>query len=107
MRRISPTRTALAVGAVTGLWHLCWATLVGIGWAKPVLDFILQLHFLSINYALAPFSLATAGSLVVLTFAIGALFGLVFALFWNWLTFENAPQWERDKHVSSTLNRAG
>jgi hypothetical protein len=107
MRHISPTKTALAVGTVTGLWHLCWVTLVGIGWAKPVLDFILQLHFLTINYALAPFAIATAGSLVVLTFFIGAVFGFVFALVWNWLTFENAPQWERDTHGRSTLNQAG
>lgn len=107
MRHISPAKTALAVGTVIGLWHFCWVALVGIGWAKPVLDFILQLHFLTINYELAPFAIATAGSLVVLTFAIGAVFGLVFALVWNWLTVENAPQWERDTPARSTLNQAG
>jgi len=32
----------------------------------------------------------------VLTFAIGALFGFVFALVWNWLGFETAPAWARD-----------
>ena len=105
MRHINPTKTALAVGTVTGLWHFCWVALVGIGWAKPVLDFILQLHFLTINYALAPFSIATAVSLVVLTFAIGAVFGLLFAFIWNWMTFETAPQWERDTHGPSALDQ--
>lgn len=107
MRHISPTKTALAVGTVIGLWHLCWVMLVGLGWAKPVLDFILRLHFLKIDYALAPFAIATAGSLIVLTFTIGAVFGLVFAFIWNWLTFENAPQWERDTHRHSTRNQFG
>lgn len=96
MRRISPAKTAVAVGTVTGVWHLVWVTLVGVGWAKPVLDFILGLHFLKISYALTPFSATRAGSLVILTFALGAAFGFLFALVWNWLTFESEPQWARD-----------
>lgn|SRR5690348_1887040 len=96
MRRISPTKTAVAVGTVVGLWHVIWVTLVGVGWAKPVMDFILQLHFIRLQFELAPYSATTAGTLVVLTFAIGAFFGLVFALVWNWLTFDTAPEWARD-----------
>ena len=79
MRRISPTKTAVAVGTVVGLWHVIWVTLVGVGWAKPVLDFILRLHFIQLQFELAPYSATTAATLVILTFAIGAFFGLVFA----------------------------
>lgn len=96
MRHINPTKAAIAVGAVTGLMHLFWVTLVGMGWAKPVLDFVLRLHFINLQYALAPFAIGTAASLVVLTFAAGAAFGLIFALIWNWLTFESSPVWARD-----------
>jgi hypothetical protein len=96
MRHINPSRAAIAVGSVVGLWHLVWVTLVGIGWAKPVMDFILRLHFIDLNYTLAPYSTATAASLVLLTFTIGALFGLIFALVWNWLSTESAPAWARD-----------
>ena len=96
MRHISPIKTGLAVGAITGLWHLIWVTLVGVGWAKPVMDFILRLHFIELQYALAPYAATTAGELVLLTFAVGAAFGFVFAVIWNWLTFETAPTWERD-----------
>jgi hypothetical protein len=85
MRHLSPTKAGTAVGAVFGLWHLMWVGLVAGGWAKPVMDFVLRLHFIDIQYALAPFALATATMLVVITFAIGFLIGAVFSLIWNWL----------------------
>lgn len=90
MRHISPTKTGLAVGILYGLWHLIWVTLVAIGWAKPFMDFILKLHFIQLQYALAPFVLGTAAALVALTFCIGAFFGIVFALVWNWLSGDRA-----------------
>lgn len=105
MRRISPVKAALAVGSVTALWHLAWVTLVGVGWAKPVLDVILELHFIKISYALAPYAVSTAEALVALTFGIGALIGFVFALIWNWLTFERAPRWVRDTASSPASER--
>lgn len=85
MRHIDPKHSALSVGAVVGLFHLVWATLVAAGWAKPLMDFILGLHFIRLDYAIAPFALGTAAALVALTFAVGAVFGLVFALVWNQL----------------------
>lgn len=96
MRRISPAKAAFSVGSVVALWHAIWVTLVGIGWAKTVMDFVLQLHFINLQYSLAPYAAVTAGELVVLTFAIGAAGGFVFAVIWNWLTVENAPEWARD-----------
>ena len=99
MRHINPNKAAIAVGSDVGLWHLVWVTLVGIGWAKPVMDFILRLHFMELQYALAPYSAMTAATLVLLTFTIGAMFGLVFAVVWNWLSVGSAPTWARDtKH---------
>jgi hypothetical protein len=96
MRHINPLKAGWAVGAVLGLWHLIWVTLVGVGWAKPVMDFVLRLHFIKLQYALAPFDFATAATLVILAFAIGTLVGVVFALVWNWLSIENAPTWTGD-----------
>jgi hypothetical protein len=96
MRRISPAKAGAAVGSVIGFWHLLWVTLVAVGWAKPVLDFILRLHFLQIDYALQPFAATVAAELVLVTFTAGALFGALFALVWNWLTLETAPTWATD-----------
>jgi hypothetical protein len=86
MKRISPAKAAISVGSVLGLYHLSWTALVAFGIAKPFMDFVLRLHFIQMSYDIAPFSASTAASLVALTFAIGAAFGLVFALVWNWLT---------------------
>ena len=86
MRRINPVKSALSVGGVIGLYHAVWSGIVAANLAKPVLDFILQLHFLQFSYELVAFDLRTAASLVALTFAVGALFGFVFALIWNALS---------------------
>ena len=96
MRRISPLRAAVSVGTVLGLWHFMWVMLVGIGWAKPVLDFVLQLHFLKVDYTLAPYAEITAAELVFVTFSVGAALGAVFAIIWNWLTGEAEPTWATD-----------
>ena len=85
MRRLNPVKAALAVGIVIGLYHLVWIGLVATGLAKPFMDFVLRLHFIRLDYQMAPFEIATAAMLIALTFTIGALFGLVFALVWNWL----------------------
>jgi hypothetical protein len=86
MRHLNPSRAAVSVGTVLGAWHLMWVILVAVGGAKAVMDFVLSLHFIQLDYRLAPFALSTAITLVGLTFAIGAVMGLVFALVWNWLS---------------------
>lgn len=97
MRHINAIKSGLSVGAVVGLWHLGWVSLVASGWAGPVLDFVLRLHFIEVQYDLAPFAPGTAAMLVAITFGIGFAFGLVFALIWNWLT----------RHPESQVSNAG
>lgn len=92
MRRINPLKAALAVGYVIGLYHLAWAALVSSGYARAVMDIILRLHFIQMEYEMAPFDAATGVTLVAITFAIGAAFGLFFALFWNWMADSAAPR---------------
>lgn len=85
MRRISPARAAFSVGLAIGLYHAAWAALVATGAAQPLLDYLLQLPFIEGAYTVAPFDADTAVMLIVLTYAIGAQFGLVSALIWNWI----------------------
>jgi len=92
VRHINSFKSSVSVGAVVGLWHLCWVTLVALGWGQAVLDFVLRLHFIQLPYQLAPFAVGTAVALVAVTFAAGSVFGLVFALVWNWLTGEPARE---------------
>lgn len=86
MRYINPAKAGFAVGIVLALWHSIWVAFVALGWAKPIMDFVLKLHFIDLDYQLAPFAFGTALTLIGITFGVGALFGLAFALVWNWLS---------------------
>jgi hypothetical protein len=81
--RIDPLPTGLAFGAVIALAHLVWAALVAVGWAQPLIDFILWLHFLNVPVQVAPFEWARAGLLAVVTFLLSFPFGAAFAVIWN------------------------
>lgn len=107
MRQLSPAKSAISVGAVFGVWHLMWVTLVATGVAKPVMDLILRLHFIQFDYTLAPFAASTAATLVGLTFVIGAALGLVFALVWNWLSRQPSADIAAERPVFSSRANAG
>ena len=85
MRHILPFKAGISVGAVLGLLHIAWVSMVAVGWAKPAMDFVLRLHFIQLQYELAPFAAGTAAALVALTFGVGFVIGLVFAVVWNWV----------------------
>jgi len=77
------------VGSVLGLllggWHLCWSTLVALGWAQAIVDFVFWMHFIKPIYVIEPFEIGRAVILIILTAAAGFVIGLVFALIWNGL----------------------
>jgi hypothetical protein len=85
---LQPVRTGLAVGSVVGFYHLVWATLVALGLAKPLLDFILWLHFLKVPIDVTAFDWMRAALLVAVTFVISGTLGALFALVWNRLLDE-------------------
>lgn len=85
MRHIHYAKAALSVGGVLAIYHIAWLSLVAAGCAKAVMDFVLKLHFIRLDYQLLPFDLTLASGLVVVTFTVGALIGLIFAAIWNWL----------------------
>ena len=92
MHSISPAKTALSLGAVISFYRIIWATLVAVGWAKPLMDFILRIHFIRLQYDVTEFVFSTAATLAALTFCLGAFFGYMFALVWNWLAAEKVPE---------------
>ncbi len=83
MQPLSKNSVGLALGLLMGLGHLGWAILVVLGWAKPLLDWVLSLHFMSFSYVMTPFSFVTALGLVVFTFICGYVVGWVLAALWN------------------------
>ena len=81
--RLEPLRTGFAFGSVVALAHMVWAALVALGLAKPLLDFILWLHFLAIPLDIAPFDWLRASLLVAVTFGMSFPLGALFAVIWN------------------------
>ena len=80
---LSVGKVALVLAAVTGGFHLCWATLVALGWAQPIIDFVLWAHFIKPLYLIEPFEIGRAAILLVLTSGVGFALGGTFALVWN------------------------
>lgn len=101
MRRINPAIAAFSVGLVIALYHAAWVVLVATGGAGPLLDYVLRLHSIELSYTLAPFNPDTAVMLIVVTYAVGTLFGLAFALIWNALIGSSA------KPVQGQLRQRG
>jgi hypothetical protein len=83
-RRLSPTKTALAVGVFLGGWHVIWSLLVALNWAQPFYDFILWAHMIHLQLTIGPFDLVAAATLVFVALLVGCAMGYVFALVWNW-----------------------
>ena len=83
MRAIDPIKAGLVLGALSGGLHLLWALLVAAGLAQAVVDFVLWMHFIKPLYVIAPFSVATAAVLVVVSSCSGFVLGLLFGILWN------------------------
>jgi hypothetical protein len=79
----NPNKVGVVFGALSGGFHLCWSLLVLLGWAQPIIDFIFWAHMIRPVYAIQPFNAAAAVTLIILTSAIGYLFGIVAAIVWN------------------------
>ena len=76
-------KVALVLGSFIGLIHLVWGVLIAVGFAQPLLNFILMMHSLNNPFTVAPFNLARSLGLVVVTFIVGYVVGYVFAALWN------------------------
>lgn len=83
--KLHPHKVGLTLGAFAWLGHVVWSLLVAMGLAKPLIDWLLSLHFVSVSFSLASFDLTNAVLLVVVTSVWGYVVGYVFSLVWNWM----------------------
>ena len=81
--RVNVGKAGLVLGAMIGLWHLCWSVLVALGWAQLVIDFIFWIHFIKPVYVIEPFEFVRAVILLVVTVIVGFAVGSLSALAWN------------------------
>lgn len=80
---IDPAKTAFTLGAFIGGFHLVWSILVALGWAQVFMDFIFWAHMIDLSFVVKPFDLTAAAMLVVVTWALGCVFGYILAHIWN------------------------
>lgn len=80
---LNKNSTGLTIGLLVALMHFGWLVLVGIGVAKAFYDWILELHHISLSFAILPFNIVNAVLLLVITFVGGYIFGWIFAAIWN------------------------
>jgi len=78
-----PHRVGLVIAALIGGWHLVWVILVATGWAQPLINFIFWAHMIRPVYLVAPFDPVAAGTLLMITFFSGYVFGYVGGSLWN------------------------
>lgn len=81
--KLNPSKVALTTGVLLGGWHLLWSTLVVLGLAQGLLDFIFSMHMLANPYQVTGFDLTKAAMLIVITFVVGYVVGYIFAHVWN------------------------
>jgi len=78
-------KLGLTIGIFLGVAHLLWAICILIGIAKPFLDWMLSMHFMSFVWSVTTFNVLYALILVVITavcgFISGWLLGWVYSLF--------------------------
>lgn len=79
-------QSCLIGGLCLASLHLTWIVLVLLDWAQPLMDFIFKLHMLNSPFQIQAFNWEHASSLIAITFAIGALYGLIFHIIQNAFT---------------------
>ena len=83
MNKVNANKVGLTVGGMIAIVHAVWALMVFFGMAKPFMDWLLDLHFMTFQYSVNPFEFGRAIMLVIATGVIGYLMGYVLGWLWN------------------------
>lgn len=83
MKELNENKVALTVGLFVSGCHLVWSLLIVVGLAQPLLDFIFWAHMIANPCKVIGFTLTQSLILIIVTFAIGYIGGLIFTKVWN------------------------
>lgn len=67
------------------LVHFVWILAVQAGVGQQLVGWIFEIHALSLQMTVLPFSIGTAITLLIATFICGFVGGWLFARIWNWV----------------------
>jgi hypothetical protein len=81
--KFKPMQVGLYTGLFFAVAHAIWSLMVLAKLAKPWLDFILGLHFVSNPFVVMPFSIGNALMLVAVVFVVGYIAGYFGTIAWN------------------------
>lgn len=81
--KLKQSSIALTFGIFVALMHAVWMLLIFLGLAQTYLNWIFGLHLLSNPFMVLPFNFGAAVTLIIFTFVVGYVMGLVFAFIWN------------------------
>lgn len=81
--KLNEHKTGLALGLFVGGVHLLWSLAVLIKVAQVLVNWSMRWHMVAIPVKVKPFSLNDAIWLIIVTAAVGYVFGYVFAWVWN------------------------
>lgn len=84
-RGMSPHKLGLVLAMFIGGWHIIWSLLVLLGWARPLINFIFWLHFITPPYQVGAFVVWRAIVLIAVTTTVGYVLGRVIGAIWNWV----------------------
>lgn len=82
---VNAHKVGLVVGGMAVIGHVFWSVLVFLGAAKPLLTWLMGMHFLTTTHTVNPFSFGKALVLVLLAGAVGYVGGLILGTLWNWV----------------------
>ncbi len=78
-----PVTLGLTVGGLLAVWHATWSLLVALGWAQPLMDWILRLHMIQLSFQVLPFDIGSAVTLVIVTGVFGFILGWIAGSIWE------------------------
>lgn len=73
----------LTLGIFVAACHFVWMILVGLGIAKPAVEWMLNMHSVTLTWDVLPFNWMYAVMLVLMTFVVGFVGGYLFAFVYN------------------------
>ncbi len=83
MKKLSAHKIGLVFGLSLAGYHLFWLSLVYIGVAQSLLDYIFTIHSITPIFTILPFNPTNSLALLAIAFVAGYILGYLGSMIWN------------------------